>query len=81
MRRNIAFSLSDTLRNTDFAELFFSKLLIALISWLNKPNKTAQISDSSIFTELLTVNSLLQIENGQTFSELFDIPNDFEEQI
>ncbi len=69
---------SDTLGNTDFVDLLFLKLSLSLIFWLNEPNNTAQILDPTIFTEVFTANSVLQMDNRDTFSTLFDILNESE---
>ena len=76
-----ALPASDTLGNTDSADLLFPTLSLPLIPWLNKADETVQISDPTIFTYVPTVGSSLQAGDGDTSSELSDLPDDSDEDI
>ncbi len=81
VRLTKALPASDTLGNTNSADLPFLTLSLPLILWLNEEDKTVQISDPAIFTDVPTTGSSLQARDGDTSSELSDVPDDSDEDI
>ena len=71
-----ALPASDTLGNTDSADLPFPTLSLPLIPWLNEADETVQISDPAISTDVPTADTSLQADDGDTSSELSDVPDD-----